>query len=59
MPVPRPTSCAFGGTDLNELYVTSASTGLDGEALAQAPMSGAVFVLATDVHGQGEPEFAG
>lgn len=28
-PAPRPTSCAFGGTDLRTLFVTTASIGLD------------------------------
>ena len=32
MPVSRPTSCAFGGSDFDELFVTSASTGLTSEA---------------------------
>ncbi|HEX2115692.1 MAG TPA: SMP-30/gluconolactonase/LRE family protein, partial [Alphaproteobacteria bacterium] len=45
MPVPRPTSCAFGGRDLNVLYVTSASFSLTEEMLARAPLSGAIFAL--------------
>lgn len=59
LPVPRPTSCAFGGPDLRDLYITSASTGLDLAALAQAPLSGSVFRVRTDVRGQEDHEFGG
>lgn len=45
LPVPRPTSLAFGGPALDRLFVTSARTGLTAEQLAEAPLSGAVFVL--------------
>lgn len=43
MPVPRPTSCAFGGKDGRSLFVTSASIGLSGEERAAAPLSGSLF----------------
>ena len=59
LPVPRPTSCTFGGPDLDRLYITSARRGLGEEALAQAPLSGAVFVLEPGVRGLPEPEYAG
>lgn len=45
MPVSQPTSCAFGGPDLRDLYVTSARVGLDGRALAREPLAGALFRL--------------
>jgi len=52
VPVPRPTSCAFGGPDLGILYVTSARVGLTDEQLEQAPQSGAIF--AADGLGTGQ-----
>lgn len=45
LPVPRPTSCAFGGPDLGTLYVTSARVRLSAAQLAEAPLSGSVFAL--------------
>ncbi|MET3808046.1 sugar lactone lactonase YvrE [Nakamurella sp. UYEF19] len=45
MPVPRPTSVAFGGPDLRTLFVTSARTGLSAEQLAAAPLSGHLLVV--------------
>ncbi|MDF1586353.1 SMP-30/gluconolactonase/LRE family protein [Marinimicrococcus flavescens] len=59
MPVPRPTSCCFGGPDLATLYVTSARTGLDERALAAAPLAGGVFALEPGVRGQPTAFFAG
>jgi sugar lactone lactonase YvrE len=59
LPVPRPTSCTFGGPDLDRLYITSARRGLGEGTLAQAPLSGAVFVLEPGVRGLPEPEYAG
>lgn len=41
LPVRRPTSCAFGGPGLRDLYITSARTGLD----RPHPLSGALLVL--------------
>jgi sugar lactone lactonase YvrE/DNA-binding IclR family transcriptional regulator len=45
MPVPRPTSCAFG-TDNKTLLVTSARIRVSESTLLQAPHSGAVFEVA-------------
>jgi len=45
LPVPRPTSCAFGGHDLATLFVTSATDGLDAGARARFPLSGSVFAI--------------
>ena len=43
LPVPRPTSIAFGGPDLKTLYITSGRARLDPESLAAAPLSGALL----------------
>ena len=59
LPVPRPTSCAFGGELLDRLYVTSASIGLLPEQLAKAPLSGGIFELNVGVRGRREPCFSG
>jgi sugar lactone lactonase YvrE len=45
VPAARTTACAFGGPDLADLYVTTATTGLDPARLAGQPLSGSVFVL--------------
>lgn len=59
MPVPQVTNVAFGGPQLRDLYVTSARTGLDAAALAQAPMSGALFVVSDIAQGTVAHAFAG
>ncbi len=60
LPVPRPTSCCFGGADLGTLYVTSASVRLGAQALASAPLSGALFALEIPgLKGLPETTFAG
>jgi len=51
LPVPRPTSCAFGGATNQTLYITSARTGLSCETLQTAPCSGHVFGLNLTVPG--------
>ncbi len=45
MPVSRVTSCTFGGDTGNDLYITSARTGLSVEELGRQPLAGAVFVV--------------
>ncbi len=59
LPVPRPTSVAFGGPDLATLYVTSARGRLDAESLAEAPQSGALFSVDPGVRGVSVSAFAG
>lgn len=60
MPVPRPTSCCFGGAALDTLFVTSASVRLSAEALAAAPLSGSLFAFELPgVRGLPETAFAG
>jgi sugar lactone lactonase YvrE/DNA-binding IclR family transcriptional regulator len=59
LPVPRPTSCAFGGADLGTLFITSARIRLSAQQLAEAPLSGSVFALNAGVRGLAEVPFAG
>ncbi|WP_368413938.1 SMP-30/gluconolactonase/LRE family protein [Falsiroseomonas sp.] len=60
LPVPRPTSCAFGGADLGTLYVTSARVRLSAAQLAEAPLSGSVFAIDPGgARGQPEHDFKG
>lgn len=59
LPVARPTSCAFGGPQLDRLYITSASIGLDEAALAAQPQAGGLFMAAPGVRGLPETPFAG
>lgn len=56
-PVQRPTSVAFGGADLSTLYITSATMGLTGDQLEQAPLSGSLFAIETPHCGQAEARF--
>ena len=44
-PASQITSCTFGGADFNDLYVTSARTGLDKQALTEQPYAGSLFVV--------------
>lgn len=59
MPVEFPTSCAFGGLNLDELYITSAWIEVKPENRARQPFAGDVFRLKTHVCGLPEPLFAG
>jgi xylono-1,5-lactonase len=59
MPVARPTSCTFGGLDLDQLYITSASIGLDEAARKMQPNAGGTFMVAPGVRGLGDVPFAG
>ena len=59
MPVARPTSCAFGGPDLDRLYITSANIGLDQAARSAQPQAGGLFMASPGVRGVSEIPFAG
>jgi sugar lactone lactonase YvrE len=52
MPVSQPTSCAFGGPDLHDLFVTTASEEFTPERRALEPHAGGVFHLRADVAGR-------
>ena len=56
-PVPRPTSCAFGGEDFSILYITTAIMDLTPEQFANAPQSGDLFAVQPPVPGVAEFEF--
>lgn len=47
MPVQRPTCPTFGGTDLTDLYITSASVGLSQKEIQQGFFAGDLFCLST------------
>lgn len=51
LPVGQPTSCTFGGEDLDELYVTSAWEGLSPKQRRAQPLAGALFRVRPGVRG--------
>jgi sugar lactone lactonase YvrE len=59
VPVQRPTSCAFGGPNLDQLFVTSASIGLSEEDKKAQPQAGGLFLLDPGVRGLADIPFAG
>jgi sugar lactone lactonase YvrE len=59
VPVPRPTSCTFGGEDLRTLFITSASVRMSAQSLLASPQSGGLFALPVrDTRGLAETPFA-
>lgn len=58
VPTPRVTMCAFGGSDLKTLYITTAWNGMSEAERGRDPHAGGVFVVATDVSGLPEPTAA-
>lgn len=59
LPVARVTSCAFGGPNLSDLYITSASAGLSASELARQPLAGGLFVVQPGVRGLEATPFGG
>ena len=59
LPVQRPTSCAFGGERLTQLYITSATIGLGAAERASQPCAGGLFMLDTATAGIADTPFAG
>lgn len=59
MPVPRPTSVAFGGQDFRTLFITSARIRLPARILADAPFSGGIFAADVGVAGWPAGQFSG
>jgi sugar lactone lactonase YvrE len=52
-------SCAFGGPDLTDIYVTTAREGMSPEQLEEYPLSGGLFRIRTDIRGMPTFEFGG
>ena len=59
VPVSRPTSCVFGGKDLDVLYVTTASFRMSDEQRAAQPYAGGLLAIDVGVRGVPEARFAG
>jgi sugar lactone lactonase YvrE len=51
LPIPRPTCVTFGGPDLTDLYITSASVGLSQKEIQKCHTAGDLFCLAAVAHG--------
>ncbi len=52
VPAARVTSCCFGGPDLDQLFITTARTGLSDQELEDQPLAGNVFTCQTETQGQ-------
>ena len=59
IPASRVTCCAFGGKDLDELYVTTSRMNVDPIELEKHPQAGGVFALKPGVRGLSRPMFGG
>ena len=57
LPVSQPTCVAFGGAQMNRLFVTSARAGLTAEQLAKEPHAGNLFIYHTPCSGLTESRF--
>ncbi|MFI1047339.1 SMP-30/gluconolactonase/LRE family protein [Streptomyces griseoruber] len=55
LPTPRVTACAFGGSDLTDLYITTATVGLT----APHPVAGSLLVIPGAGKGLPQPAFQG
>ncbi len=55
LPTPRVTACAFGGADLTDLYITTATVGLK----SPHPVAGSLLVVPGAGKGLEQPSFAG
>jgi len=59
LPASQVTSCAFGGPELSDLYITTARLRIDESSLREQPLSGGLFRVEMDVPGVQAFEFAG
>jgi sugar lactone lactonase YvrE len=59
LPAANITNCAFAGVELDRLFATSASIGLDDEQRAKQPLAGSLFEVSTGVRGLAPALFAG
>ena len=59
VPVLKPTCCAFGGPDLDTLYITTSRLGCTEAQLSEQPLAGALFAVRPGVRGIEDAPFAG
>jgi sugar lactone lactonase YvrE len=59
VPAAHASSCAFGGEDLCDLYITTARSGLSEAQLAEQPLAGGLFRARPGMKGVPAFEFAG
>jgi L-arabinonolactonase len=59
IPVRKPTCCAFGGRDLDTLFITTSRLGETKEDLAREPLAGHLFAIQPGVRGLADEPFAG
>jgi sugar lactone lactonase YvrE len=59
VPATRVTCCAFGGENLDTLYITTSRGNLSESELAQQPRAGAVFAVKPGFKGLRRPAFGG
>ena len=59
LPFERPTMCAFGGPDLQTLYITSLGEFLSEEEKTSRPLEGGLFKVEVEAQGLPEPYFEG
>ena len=59
LPVAQVTTCAFGGPDYADLYITSAAQRMTRAQLAEQPLAGALFRVRPGVKGRAPFKFAG
>jgi L-arabinonolactonase len=57
LPCSQVTCCAFASARLDQLFVTTARTGLDAAALARDPHAGALFAIEAGVRGLADTPF--
>lgn len=59
VPVPTATCMAFGGADLDRLYITTGKKGLSPEQLKQYPEAGDLYLARPGIRGRVEPKYLG
>lgn len=59
VPVSAVSSCAFGGSDLETLFITTARLSLTPEQLEETPHAGGIFAVDVGIKGGIVPAFAG
>jgi sugar lactone lactonase YvrE len=59
LPVSQVTMCAFGGSDLRTLFITTARENLNEAELAREPLAGGIFAVDPGCQGLPEPRYNG